>query len=103
MNMNHRPSLRQLHNLLFQADDLAGHHVMWVGRDGDVHLTLLKPGHPVDLWAEQMQERLLFHLVFQRGSGFVGPRAANDPQWLRDLMQLLCHHWHSKTVGCLVG
>uniref|UniRef100_A0A7C4LJU6 Uncharacterized protein n=1 Tax=Schlesneria paludicola TaxID=360056 RepID=A0A7C4LJU6_9PLAN len=101
--MNRRPTVKQLSALIATADDNAGAHVMWVGRNGEVHLTTLHDGYPPDLWAEQMTDRMMFHLVFQRSAGFVGSSASSDWEWLRDLLEFLRQRWSAKAVGCLMG
>lgn len=103
MNLKRRPTVQQLRALLASVDDDAGVHVMWVGRNGEVHLTTLREGYPPELWAEQMSDRIRFHLVFQRSSGFVGSSASSDWEWLRDLLEFLRQQWMAKSAGCLMG
>ena len=38
MNLNDNPTIEQFHDLLMQHDDRAGHHALWVRKDGEVML-----------------------------------------------------------------
>jgi hypothetical protein len=44
MNMNHNPTRAELKRLFAGADDDAGHHVLWVDRAGEVHISVV-PDH----------------------------------------------------------
>lgn len=41
MNLNIAPTLDDLRNLFAQAKDNEGHHILWVDKDGEVHLSIL--------------------------------------------------------------
>lgn len=49
MNLNKNPTVRQLKDLFRVADDEAGHHILWVNKEGDVRVTLL-PGDVTPFW-----------------------------------------------------
>jgi hypothetical protein len=103
MNLNRRPTVQQLRMLIASADDHAGCHVIWVSRDGSVHLTTLRDGYSPSLWAEVMAGRFRFHCSFQPGEGFVGAAASADSVWMRDLLAFLRERWSAKAVGCVMG
>jgi hypothetical protein len=39
MNMNHNPTREELAALVGACNDTADHHVLWVAKDGEVHVT----------------------------------------------------------------
>ncbi len=91
MNLDNNPTTEELRELLRDCDDRAGHHVMWVDRSGEVHITPIADGvssfvkaHPdVQMWLRE----------FASGENFVGPRAAADAGWIEDLFFALTHEW----------
>jgi hypothetical protein len=99
MNMNQRPTMRQLRGLVAAANDAAGHHVMWVAMDGAVNLTTLRAGYAVDLWFERMAGQIRFRVAtFAAGERFVGTAASTDSEWMRDLFGHLTSRWAGKSA-----
>ena len=95
MNLNDNPTLDQLRAQLAACDDLAGHHKIWVGRSGQVHITLL----PEDLtpveWSEENERIVRLHYeTFCRGNGYVGTEASRDDDWVRCLFDWLVGDWN---------
>ena len=99
MNMNQRPTIRQLRHLVATANDAAGQHVMWVGVDGAVNLTTLRSGHAVELWFERMAGQIRFRVAtFGAGERYVGAAASHDSEWMRDLFGYLRTRWTGKSA-----
>lgn len=89
MNINTIPTLSQLKTLFASADDEAGHHVLWVGADGAVHLDALPDDvNPVSFEESKPSMRARFE-TFAQGSGYVGPEAAEDDAWMNRLLRKL--------------
>jgi hypothetical protein len=84
MNLNDNPTLEHFRDLLRQHDDHAGHHVLWVRKDGEVVLSCLPNEHP------QMQMR---YETFPIGNEYVGPEAAEDRWWTSELFRSMLQQW----------
>lgn len=93
MNLNSNPTLDQIKALVAACDDDAGHHCMWVGSDGEVHIDLAPDG-PLALEEATPSMKLRFE-TFCEGNGYVGVAAAADDQHVRSLFNALVHQWPS--------
>jgi hypothetical protein len=99
MNMKHNPTEDQLRALLASADDEAGHHMLWVDKNGEVHLDLIPQGLTPVGYFEQTKERQQFRQeTFQCGNGYVGPKAAASP-YVSELFAYLVERWQSGDKG----
>jgi hypothetical protein len=93
MNLTRELDTDALRTLLSEQDDLAGDHLLWVDRDGEVRLSLLKRGQsPADFERQHPEMQLRFE-VFQRGNEYVGPDAAQDEAWIEELSRRLYDEW----------
>lgn len=93
MNLNRNPSVEELRSLLRQGDDSAGHHVLWVKRTGDVELSRIpKDNSPVGFEKAQPEMQMRFE-TFLAGNEYVGPEAADDEEWVRELFDSLLKEW----------
>jgi hypothetical protein len=99
MNLVANPSIGELRELLSNADDDAGTHVLWVDQRGNVHLEALAELTPA-AWGERNEADIrLQYESFQRGNGYVGPKAAKDDAWVSRLFQSLSQQWKSGASG----
>lgn len=97
MNLNH-PKIDELRHLLENADDKEDSHMMWVARDGVVHLDPLEGSSPLRLSTQH--EDMAFRLeTFVAGNGYVGAAAAVDDDWVSRLFRALVSHWREGTRG----
>ena len=46
MNLDNNPTMDELRDLLRPLDDRAAHHVLWVDRTGEVHITPMEKTWP---------------------------------------------------------
>lgn len=93
MNLDNNPTVEQLRALLAECDDQAGHHVLWVAKNGDVHLSRVpKDKTPVG-FQESESEMQLRYETFQAGNEYVGLEAAEDEAWVRQLFDALVKEW----------
>ena len=91
MNLDNNPTVEELSDLLKQCDDEAGHHVLWVAKNGEVHLSRIpKAADPIEFQSPEMQLR---YAVFEAGNEYVGPDAAEDKTWVEELFDALVHEW----------
>jgi hypothetical protein len=73
MNLNDNPTLEQFRALLRLHDDLAGHHVLWVRKDGEVMLTCLpKNDNERKPPTYEHHDMKIRYDTFQRARGYVG-------------------------------
>jgi len=94
MNLNDKPTIEQFRDLLRQHDDRAGHHVLWVRRDGEVMLTCLPRSNPRRPPTYEHPEMVMGYDTFPVGHGHVGPRQPDDDGWFSgDLFKHMLRQW----------
>src|SRR5215212_1327715 len=94
MNLNESPTLEQFRELLERHDDRAGHHVLWVRKDGEVALTCLPRSNPRKAPAYEHPDMQLRYTTFPVGYGYVGPLQPDNDGWFRDqLFRHLLEQW----------
>ena len=95
MNLNDNPTLEQFRELLRQHDDRAGHHVLWVRKDGEVMLACLPRSNPRrQLPTYEHPDMKLRYDTFPVGYGYVGPLQPDDDGWFRgELFRHLLEQW----------
>jgi hypothetical protein len=89
MNLEKKPTIDELRALIGVCDDLAGHHVLWVAKNGDVHITRV-PKNQTPPVQPDMQLR---YETFEAGNEYVGPKAAADDDWINELFEALTREW----------
>lgn len=87
------PSVAALRKMIAGLDDQAGHHIVWVDPRGGVHATCLPPGEAPARWMRANSDRVLLMETYSMGSGYVGPEAAEDAQWMGQLYEGLLTRW----------
>ena len=93
MNMNKNPKVEELRELIRACDDLAGHHVLWIAKNGDVHVSRVpKDKTPVGFQEAQPDVQLRYE-TFEAGNEYVGPEAAKDDSWIKQLFDALTKEW----------
>ncbi len=87
--------LKDLQALIATGNDREGPHLLWLAKNGDVHLTCLDSEGPPLLTMEQVfgGQCVYAHDALVRGGGWVGPEAAADPAWMAELHALLVKKW----------
>lgn len=95
MNLNQAPSIEQLKSLLAACDDDVGHHILWVKKTGDVHISVLPENLTPAGFEETNPEMALRYETFQCGNGYVGVDAASDDDFVTDLFNRLTSKWSS--------
>src|SRR6266852_2798405 len=105
MNLNHSPTKAQLRALLAQGNDRAGNHVLWVAKNGDVHLETVANDLPPAGIGNGHPEMQLRYETFLKGNEYVGPQAAQEEEWVSQLFESLVREWPKvkgkNEVGCL--
>lgn len=99
MNLDRDPTVGQLRDLIQQGDDRAGHHVVWVKKNGEVVLSRIPKGQK-PIWAEQEHPDMqMCTEVFRIGNEYVGPEAAADNEWVTELFNRLLLEWPQAKQG----
>jgi hypothetical protein len=93
MNLENNPTVEQLRDLLRECDDRAGHHVLWVAKNGDVHVSRVPKDKTVIGFQEDKPEMQLRYETFEAGNEYVGPDAAEDEGWVNELFEALVKDW----------
>jgi hypothetical protein len=93
MNLNNAPTKEQLRQLLAQANDRTSHQILWVEKDGEVHLSAV----PQDLSAvafQQSKPEMQFRCeTFQKGNEYVGSSAKANEEWVSYLFESPGTEW----------
>jgi len=93
MNMNANPSIAQLRELVRQCDDVAGHHVLWVKKSGEVEISRIPRDQAPAAFEGTHPDMQLRFVTFQAGNEYVGPDAASDDDWISELFENLANEW----------
>jgi hypothetical protein len=93
MNLNDNPTIEQFREMLRQHDDHAGHHALWVRRDGEVMLTCLPNEKPYRVPTYEHPDMQMRYDTFPIGSEHVGPEAAEDKWWTGELFRNMLEQW----------
>lgn len=93
MNMNRNPTVDELRKLIGACDDRAAHHVLWVAKDGEVHVSQVPKEESPNAFEERQADMQLRLETFQAGNEYVGPEAARDYEWMKQLFQALQGEW----------
>ncbi len=93
MNMEKNPKIEELRELIRGCDDRAGHHILWVAKNGDVDISRVpKDKTPVGFQETQPDMQLRYE-TFEAGNEYVGPDAALDDDWINKLFDALRKQW----------
>jgi hypothetical protein len=93
MNLNDNPTVEQFRDLLRPHDDLAGHHVLWVRKDGEVMLTCLPNEPPYGVPTYEHPDMQMRYGTFPVAHEYVGEEAAEDKWWTSELFRNMLERW----------
>jgi hypothetical protein len=100
MNLSINPSQNDLALLLARVDDDAGHHIIWVAHNGEVHIDTLPEEMTPPEFATKNKEIIKFRLeTCDQGNGYTGLSAADDKQWVEILFNGLITNWENNATG----
>lgn len=74
-------------------DDQAGHHVLWVRKDGEVMLTCLPNERPYRVPTYEHPDMQLRYGTFPVAHEYVGEEAAEDTWWTTELFRNMLERW----------
>ena len=96
MNLNDNPTLDDLKDIFASCDDDAGHHVLWVDKNGEVNLSVI----PKDLtpigFEEKTTQMQIRYETFIQGNEYVGKRAAEDQSFMKRIFDSMLKNWTSR-------
>jgi hypothetical protein len=100
MNTVLSASRSMLASLISRCDDSVADHLLWVSKDGQVHLEPLERGVTAARFAAQNAAKMKFRLdVFRHGEGYVGLGAAQDEIWVNRLFLAIDRLWTADATG----
>jgi hypothetical protein len=86
-------SIKDLKALIAAGKDNQGPHLVWLAKDGEVHLTCMDSEKPIVLMPDEVFRCVYVHDTLVCGGGWVGPEAAADPSWMAELHRQLTFRW----------
>ena len=94
MNLKNNPTIEELAALIRPLDDQNYSHKMWVDYDGDVHISIVPENE------EKIHAKSKFRYeCLDRGNGYVGPKAANDEEYVEKELEYLKRDWARGAEG----
>jgi hypothetical protein len=100
MNLAMNPTRGELAALIRRCDDKAYSHILWVAKDGEVHLDPRLEGITPGRFRSLNKHLLKFsNETFCRGNNYVGPDAAKDKAHVDRLFTDLQRLWRTDFVG----
>lgn len=104
MNLERNPTVDKLRAVIKACDDSAGHHVLWVATNGDVHVSAIPKDKSTAGLPEAEADVQLRLETFQAGNEYVGSEAAEDTAWVGQLFDALIREWpKAKTKPTVVS
>lgn len=99
MNLDYSPTLDQLCQLVASVDDNQDSHILFVTKNGDVHLSPFRADTAVGADYANEEELQFVLDTFMIAEGYMGREATQDPEWMDELFSELIVHWEDKTTG----
>jgi hypothetical protein len=100
LNLVASPSLAAFQKLVAAQDDERGHHVLWVDREGWIHLDPLPDKMAPVQYEEEIDCDMQFRYeTFVEGCGNVGRTAAKDSRRMTQILESLKQNWSQGAVG----
>lgn len=93
MNLNNHPTVEELIDLISAQNDNESNHIIWVSKDGEVHISSLQENmSPIEFDEQNENLEFRFETLIQ-GNGWVGENAAQDMEWVRRLYNAMLENW----------
>lgn len=93
MRFPSQASVKHLKALIATGNDNQGPNLVWLAKNGEVHLTCMDSENPIVLGPDDVFRCVYVHDTLVRGGGWVGPEAAADPSWMAELHAQLTYRW----------
>lgn len=100
MNLKLNPEVSQLKELISNCDDKNFNHILWVAKNGTVHIYATALSNPIQAFETENGKNLQFWKgVYDMGDNYFGIEASNDSKYLQDLYDNIIKLWNSKVYG----
>lgn len=93
MNLNNLLTPDELARLFAQHRDKDESHILWISESGEVHLDCLPAGMAEEEFEKRTPDMRVRLRTYRRGKGYVGKKAAADPDFIGRVHQTLTEHW----------
>lgn len=93
MNMKSGISIEKAKEIFMACDDNAGHHILWIDKNGEVHLDRVPEElSPIGFQESKISMQCRFE-TYTCGCGYVGPEAAKDDKYMENICNSLEAAW----------
>ena len=100
MNLKLNPEVSQLRELINDCDDDNFNHIIWVAKNGTVHIYASTLSNPINAFENENGKNLQFWKgVYKKGDHYLGTEASDDIKYIEDLFDILIKNWKIKTYG----
>jgi hypothetical protein len=100
MNLKLNPEISELKELVGNCDDENFNHIIWVAKNGTVHIYATKLSNPtIEFDAKNGKNLQFWKGVYLSGNQYFGTEASNDHIYLQELLDSLIKNWRLKTYG----
>lgn len=93
MNLNKHPTVDELAQLFAARKDSLDNHILWVCKEGEVHIEPLACGTREEEFHEHRPSMRARLRMYRRGQGYVGKKAAADKVFMTRVLQTLRSEW----------
>jgi hypothetical protein len=93
MNLNKQPTIDELAQLFAARKDSLDNHILWVCKEGEVHIDPLASGTPENDFGRSHPNMRTRLRMYRRGQGYVGKKAAADKVFMSRVLQTLKNEW----------
>jgi hypothetical protein len=93
MNLNNQPTIDQLARLFAAQKDSLDSHILWVCKEGNVHMEGLGACTEEQEFDDQHPHMRARLKMYRKGQGYVGKKAAADKQFLGRVLDTLSSEW----------
>jgi hypothetical protein len=100
LNLKLNPEIVQLKELISNCDDDNFNHIIWVAKNGNVHIYATILSNPDSAFEKENGKNLQFWKgVYLMGNQYFGIEASNDTKYMQGLLDTLIKNWGKKTYG----
>lgn len=99
MNLDRNPTKFELATLFAACNDERAHHILWVRNDGEVFVSAVPDDGIAGQFAKQLDGMRFRYETFTAGNGYVGTKAANDDEYVAEMLEYLVRDWREGLEG----
>jgi len=100
MNLKSNPEIFELKELVSKCNDEEFNHIIWVAKNGIVHIYPTTLSNPTREFESENGKNLQFWKgVYLKDNDYFGMEASEDSQYIQELYDSLIKNWKNKTYG----